>query len=258
MYRLFFATALLATVLGLAAAQWVWRPAAVARNQANARAVLDEAIKAQGGDAALSKIVAAFTKVKGWVYHGETKVPYSGTQFQQGIEKGRCDAINQQTQFVQIEIMNGNVGWLKSGDQPAQKLEGERLEAFREFDYQAWAIDLIPLKENGFRLSSLGEFPIGGRKAIGILVSHDKHAPLEMYFDKETHLLVQTERRVKEPHIGLEIQEKCVFSDYRDVQGTKQPFRCESFWNGEKIFVVVVIEMKLYDKPLDEKLFAKP
>ncbi len=259
MLKLFLVTATLATVLGLAAAQWARRPvAASASDQAVARAILDDGIKAQGGDAALAKFVGLFAKLKGWVYDGERKALISSRQFFQGFDRVRTESVNEQTKVGQIEIINRNEGWLKYTGRPAEELKGDRLDVFREFEYDSWAVTLIPLKNDEFRLSPLGEISVGDKRAVGILVSHDRHNPLELYFDKETHLLVQCERRVKEPDTGTEIQERLVFSDYRDVQGTKQSFRLQSFWDGEKACDFVVTEMKLFDKPFDEKLFTKP
>lgn len=259
MFKLFLVTATLATVLGLAAAQWARRPvAASASDQAAARAILDDGIKAQGGETALGKIVGEYGKLKGWVYKGEQKAPISAEQFFQGFDRVRAEARNEQSEFVQILVINGNEGWLKNANGPAERLEGEQLDVYREFNYESWAVTLVPLKEKEFRLSPLGEISAGGKAAVGILVSHDRHNPLELYFDKETHLLVQCERTVREPETGTEIQERSVFSDYRVVQGTKQAFRIQSFWDGEKAFDTVGTEMKLSDKPFDENLFSKP
>jgi hypothetical protein len=259
MFKLFLVTATLATVLGLAAAQWARRPVvASASDQAAARAILDDGIKAQGGDAALRKIVGIFARLQGWGYDGEREAPISSDQFFQGFDKVRTNSANEQAKFVQVEVINGNAGWLKNGSGPAEKLEGERLDVFREFEFENWAVTLVPLTKRDFRLSLLGEVSVGGKRATGILVSHDQHNPLELYFDNETHLLVQCERKVIDPDTGREIREKWVFSDYRNVQGTKQAFRFQSFWDGEKAFDLTVKQLKLSDKPFDEKLFSKP
>ena len=47
-------------------------------------------------------------------------------------------------------------------------------------------------------------------------------------------------------------------SDYRNVQETKQAFKVEVFWDGVKVSDLLISEMKLHEKPLDEKLFSKP
>jgi hypothetical protein len=51
---------------------------------------------------------------------------------------------------------------------------------------------------------------------------------------------------------------QCIVSDYRSVQDTKQSFKMEIPWDKETVFDVVMTELKLSEKPLDEKLFVKP
>jgi hypothetical protein len=47
-------------------------------------------------------------------------------------------------------------------------------------------------------------------------------------------------------------------SDYRTVQDMQQPYKVQTRWDGVKVSDLEVQEIKLYEKPLDEKLFAKP
>jgi len=133
----------------------------------------------------------------------------------------------------------------------------------QELIYLSWATMLVPLKGTGFRLSPLGETSVGGRKAVGVLVTHEKHSPLKMYFDAETHLPVNYQRKFKNVEyenvaIGNEVSEECVFSDYRNVQETRQYFRVVTFWDGMKVIDLTISEQKFYEKPLDDKLFTKP
>jgi hypothetical protein len=45
-------------------------------------------------------------------------------------------------------------------------------------------------------------------------------------------------------------------TDYRTVQGVKQPFHSVASRDGVKTDECDVTELKLYEKPLDEKLFS--
>jgi hypothetical protein len=117
---------------------------------------------------------------------------------------------------------------------------------------------LFPLQAKEFHLSVLDGTDVEGRNAVGILVKHEKHEPLKLYFDKESHLFVKLQHNYKNLDDGKVYDEECIASDYRNVQETKQPFKFKFLWNKETVFDFVVTEFKLYDKPLDEKLFAKP
>ena len=70
----------------------------------------------------------------------------------------------------------------------------------------------VLLLAKGFRLSLAGEADVAGRKAVGILVSHDKHSPVTLYFDKETHLLAKYGRKFKVARLGQRDQRKSASS----------------------------------------------
>jgi hypothetical protein len=232
--------------------------AASADEQADAKAILHQGITAQGDEVAQSKFVAVSVKSKGTLRKGGKRAAVSFGCSCQGFDKMRILSLDDQDKLDKVQIINGREGWVKDNDQPTEALSGERLEARREFAYVTWATTLVPLKADGFRLSLLDETTVAGRKAVGILVSHDKHVPLKLYFDEETHLLVKYERKYKDVDGGKEVDEECVCSDYRNVQEKKQPFRFEGLSDGVKVIDLVITELKWHDKPLDDKLFSKP
>jgi hypothetical protein len=250
MCKTFFVTAILAvSLVGVA----------IADDQADAKAILDLGIKAHGGEAALGKFVAMYFKVKGTAYdEDKKKTPLSYEWFIQGDDEEQTVSLDEDNKITEVEVVNGKEGWVKEGDQATENLSGEQLESRREIIYLNWATMLVPSKTEGFRLSLLDETTVAGRKAVGILVSHDQHGPLKLYFDKETHLLVKYERKFKNVEVGKEFKEECVYSDYKDVQETKQPVKIEVSWNGMKLCDLQISEIKLYEKPLDDKLFVKP
>ena len=230
---------------------------ACADDAADARKILDQAIEAHGGEAALGKFVAMYYKVKGTAFDGDTKTPISFEWFVQGDDKETAISYDENDKVTDVEVVNGKEGWTKDASRVTEPMSKEQIEFQQEMIYLNWATMFVPLKAKGFRLSLIGETEVAGRKAVGILISHDKHSPLKMYFDKETHLLAKYQRKFKDD-AGKEVNEECVFSDYRTAQDTKQPFKGETSWDGVKANEFRIVEMKLYDKPLDEKLFAKP
>ncbi len=249
MCKMFFGTVILAVSLGGIA----W-----ADDQADAKAILDAGIKAQGGEAALSRFTRVHGKSKGTWYDGDKKTPLSYESFSDGSDKSRILSFDEDNKLRSIEVINGKDVWEKDDDKETEKLSGERLKDRLEFIYVCWATQLFPLKTQEFHLSLVDETDVGGRKAVGILVKHERHDPLKLYFDKETHLLVKVQGKYKNPDDGKEYDQECVYSDYRNVQDTKQPFRCKSFLDKKEDSDLLVTEMQPYDKSLDEKLFSKP
>ena len=102
------------------------------------------------------------------------------------------------------------------------------------------------------------EITVAGHKAEGVLFAHDKHRPLKFYFDKETHLLVKSERALTKSESETEGTEETVWSDFQEIQGTKQSMKASVLWDGVEVSDAKTTELKLYEKPLDEKLFTKP
>jgi hypothetical protein len=230
-----------------------------ADDRADATAILDEAIKAQGGEAALGKAVGLYFKVKGTAYDDDMqRTRLSFEWFIQGYDKERTVSFDGDDKVTEVEAINGKEGWTKYGDRATEKLSSEQLESRRDEIYLNWVTMLVPLKAKGFRLSPLAETSIAGRKAVGILVVQDKHDRISLYFDKNTHLLMKYERKYNNVAVGKVVDEECVYSDYRNLQETKQPFKMEVFWDGKKVYDLRILEMKLHEKPLDDGLFSKP
>ena len=136
---------------------------------------------------------------------------------------------------------------------------GENEVASRHEDiYVGWVTWLMPLRRAEYRLSLLDGTVVAGRKTVGILVRHEKHDAVKLYFDKETYLLAKYERRFMDHEKGREVHAEIVLSDYRTVQGVEQPNKLESYRDEVKQTNVVCQKVELLDKPFDDKLFAKP
>jgi len=157
-----------------------------------------------------------------------------------------------------IELINGRQGWAKTGDQAADELPGDMLDSESDDAYLNWATMLVPLKKDGVRLSTIKDETVAGRKAEGILVKAGKHRPFKFYFDAETHLLVMCETISKKEDVQSEVVERTIWSDFQDVQGTKQPLKLSVLWDGVEVSEGRVVDLKFYEKPLEAKLFEKP
>ena len=114
----------------------------------------------------------------------------------------------------------------------------------------------MPLKGKAFRLAPLGEVNIDKRPARGVWVSSKGHRDVNLYFDKETGLLVKTETRVKDDN-DQEVTEETFLGDYKEVQGTKQATKLTVKRDGELYLESEVTDYRLAEK-LDDRVFAKP
>jgi hypothetical protein len=231
---------------------------AIADDPVDPNVVLDSAIEAHGGESALNKFVGMYFEAKGTEYEGDNKSPVRYKWYIVGNDKMRTEVFKDGDKLTEVEVVNGKDGWVKDADGPTEDLVNEQLDSRREVIYASWVTTLTPLKAKGFHLSFLGDTPVAGSKAVGILVSHDGHDAIKLYFDKDTHLLVKYQRKFKNVEAGKDIIEESVYSDYRKVQQTMQPFKVETSWDGVRLQDLTAVEMKMYDNPPDDKLFSKP
>ncbi len=246
-------TLLAAAVLAIAMSRF-----ARADEQADARAILEAAIKAQGSADAVGKFTGIYFKAKGKDLEDDKWVPILYESYMQGNNKMRTVNYDAQNKVESIDVLNGKEGWTKEKDKATESLNDEQIKQRLEMNYLSWATMLVPLRAQEYRLFLLNEIDVAGKKAEGILIHRDGHEPVKLYFDKETHLLVKYEFHYKNADVGQEVDETCVFSDFKTVQDVKQPMKIEQSWDGAKIAELEITEMKFNEKPLDNKLFAKP
>src|SRR5207248_11447730 len=93
-----------------------------------------------------------------------------------------------------------------------------------EQGYAGWVATLLPLKDKAFTLTTIGEVEVEKRPALGVKVSSKGHRDVDLYFDKESGLLVKTETRLKDEG-GQEVMAETFLRDYKDVEGTKHAMK---------------------------------
>jgi outer membrane lipoprotein-sorting protein len=103
-----------------------------------------------------------------------------------------------------------------------------------------------------FRISP--DQTVGGRAASVIRVSNPNESPVRLFIDKETGLLLRIVRYVTSP-LGRNPTE-IDFSDYRDVAGTKQPFRWK-VTQPEGGYSVQLNKIEV-NVPIDDSMFNSP
>jgi hypothetical protein len=221
-------------------------------DEAEARKIADKAIQAAGGQAALTKYKAAAWKGKGTFYGLGDGVPYTGEWYIQGNDQFKMDIAG-----TFILVVNRDQGWIVEGGTPRELTKDEMAEQ-KESMYASVVIHRLPLKEQGFTLTTLGEEKVGDRPAVGLKVSHAGHRDISLYFDKDTHLVVKAAFKVKARDQGdKEVMQETYFSDYKEVNGTKMAAKEVIKRDGKNFVDGESFEVKLLDK-LDDKVFSKP
>jgi hypothetical protein len=228
-----------------------------ADNPADVKAILDQAIKAMGGEANLTKYKAATWKGKGKINIMGTEIAFTIQVEAQPpkFSRSRSEADFNGMKFERVQVVNGDKGWINTNgnteDMPEDQLEGAKAEL-----YDGWVAQLVPLREPGFKLAALPEIKVGDRPAVGIKVSHKDHKDISLYFDKEKGLLVKFERPAKD-FTGQEVKQEVFLSDYKAYDGIQHARKQKIKRDGNDFLDLEVTEFKPVEK-LDEKLFTKP
>ncbi len=99
-----------------------------------------------------------------------------------------------------------------------------------------------------------GEDSVGDRKAYVIRLTAAAGQSVTRYYDQETFLLLREAGNHDTPQGQMDIQAD--FSDYRDVDGVKAPFRIrQTLPVGEIVFKLSEIKNNI---EIDDAKFAKP
>ena len=246
---------LTAVFLALAAAG-----AARADEQAATRAVIEKAIQARGGEDKLAQMKAMTFKSKGKLYGTGEGMDYTGEWAIQPPDKIRFQ-INFEANGMKLAfvfVFDGKQGWLKINDNTIELDEDAVAEA--KEDFHAGRVEtLVPLlKDKGFELSPLGDSKVGDHETVGVRVAHKGHRDINLFFDKKTGLLLKNERTIKDQMLGgQERRQETLHSDYKDVDGVKQPMTLVIKRDGEKHVEGEMMDFRTADK-LDDGVFGKP
>jgi outer membrane lipoprotein-sorting protein len=221
------------------------------------RALINKAIKAQGGEKALAKYKAAQLKTKGTVHR------MGGLAFTSEDYLQKPDKIKQVVQvtimgkdYTQTIVFDGKKVWFKFNDD-LKDLGDKALELFKEMAYAEEVSNLIVLKDKKYKLSPLGEVKVEGRDAVGVQVSAKGHKDVNLYFDKAKHMLLKSETRTLDFETEQEITQEKIYLDYKEQDGLQMPTKILILQDGKKYVEAEVTEIQLLES-LDASIFAKP
>ncbi len=152
-----------------------------------------------------------------------------------------------------IRVYNGRNGWVKSPrsllgqyELTGSELDGLRLDAQLAFPGQ--------IKQVLTNLRVGNPEDLNGREAVVVQGTSQKGILVTMYFDKQTGLLSRMVRYSKSP-VGR-IPTQSDYSDYRDVNGIKFPFKYTFSWlDGKDSFQLSDVKTNV---PVEAARFAKP
>jgi hypothetical protein len=225
----------------------------------DAKAILDKAIKALGGEEKLSTFKAATWKGKGKVFAMDNEIEYSGEWAVQAPDRLRVvikgEFMGQA--FKRTQVLNGDKAYSKTSDEDTMTRDKDGVaESKRDFQMLWIPATILPLRGKAFKLETLGDEKIGDTPAVGLKVTGPGGKDFRIYFDKKTRLPIKMAAKVKAMG-GEEVDQEWLYSDFKEVQGIKKAMTVELKRDGKKFIEQKISDFKPAEK-LDDKLFEKP
>jgi hypothetical protein len=186
-----------------------------AGSDANPRAIVERAVKAQGGLEKNDQIKAVHRLARG----SSGTDGFTAEIFTQ--DPGRIKIIHRSKDVdnpsIRTLVMEGDKGWV-NWNGVIQELDDElqaRFRRARHADRVSGLVALLRDKEKRYTLTALGPSQVKGKEAVGVKVAAAGQPDISLFFDKATGLLVKTAQRVSEPRIDNESLQEWYLSNYQ-------------------------------------------
>jgi len=144
-----------------------------------------------------------------------------------------------------VRAFDGTNGWMQMGPQTVDATDQMKDRQFFGFDL------LRRAGQPGFTARSLPDEPVAGKPAHVVDLADAQGHATRFYLDTATSQVVK---------VGFESggqKLEALYSDYRDVNGVKVPFKTDVTQDGAPIMKVELTEAQV-NPPVDAGLFKKP
>jgi hypothetical protein len=152
---------------------------------------------------------------------------------------------------------DGSKAWMNVNGMDLDMKLDKLAELMKEQEYITEIGRLTKLKDKSFDLASVGEAKVKDKPAVGVRVSSKGHKDVNLFFDKESGLLVKIEHRTTDFNTEKEVNEERIILEYQDKNGLKEPKKALVNRDGEKYVDVEITEVKYLDD-IDDTQFSKP
>jgi hypothetical protein len=227
-------------------------------DEKEARAVIDKAIKAAGGEEKLTRARVLTWTVKGTVTINGNDGALTGKTTVEGLDHYRAEfeADINGNPIKGVVVLNADKGWRKTGDETTE-LDADILANEKRSAYlQLSTMLLVPLKGKGFKIESAADEKVGDKPASVVKVTGPDGKDFTLYFDKESGLPAKLVAKMI-GRDGEEFTQESKYSDYKVFDGIKKATKVENKRNGEPFIVGEVIEFKVLEK-VEPDTFTEP
>jgi hypothetical protein len=224
----------------------------------DAKAILDKAQKAMGGEDKLRAVKAVSWKGTGKLAFGGNETSFTSETTLQGLDhlRGSFEADFMGNEIKATTVVAGDKGWRKFGDMNME-LDKDGLANEKRMIYlQLIPTTLAPLRQKEFKVELSATERIGDKEAAVLKVTGPDSKDFKIYFDHETGLPVKLVAAVI-GFMGEEFTQETTYSDYKDFEGIKKATKIKSKRDGEDFIDYEITEFKVL-KEVDPKTFTEP
>jgi outer membrane lipoprotein-sorting protein len=221
------------------------QPSTPPANMPTADQLLDKYVQALGGADAINKVTTRIEK--GNIEAQGQKMPI---EIYAKAPNKRI-AITHNGNNESYTAFDGATGWMGNSGRPARDMNPSDVQSGRVDAMFHLATDL---KQQYPRLRAGPPEKVGDKECYVLYAAAQGQPPIKLYFDEESGLLVRLMRFTQTPLGRLPVQ--IDYADYRDVDGTKVPFR----WTLARVNgrFTIQIDQAQQNVPIEDSKFAKP
>src|SRR5579871_494959 len=189
----------------------------------DAKAVLDKAIKALGGEEKLAAVKAATWKSKGSISIAGNEGDFTTQATGEGLDRSRqeVEADIGGMKVTILTVLNGDKAW-RAFNGMAMELDKDNVANTKRSVYlQMVPTLLLPLKGKDFKVESAGEDKVDGKPAAVLKVTGPDGKDFKLYFDKDSGLPVKEVAKVVGP-MGDEFTMETTYGAYKEMGGIQK------------------------------------
>jgi hypothetical protein len=220
------------------------------------KTLIEQAIKAHGGADELKKTTVSVSQFKGKIQSPVGELDVSG---EIASDKDQRQRVSLQFEVMGVKVdvltvLKNDGGWAKANDTVID-LNADQIAEAREQTHAQWVASLVPLLGPEYKLAGRGEVKVQDKPAFGVIVSRADRRDVQLFFDKESHLLVKTEQRVKDD-TGKEMTQESFYSNFQE-KDARQPMRLLVRRDDMPYMDAEITSFQTRAK-LEDSLFEKP
>jgi len=219
--------------------------------------IVEKSLTAQGGREALGKITSRSTKGTIVITSPAGDLPGTIEVLNQSPNKVRTllkvDLSSAGAGLLTVDQrFDGTKGYAMDSMRGDSDMTGGRLENLRN---AAFPSPFLGYKDRGTTIALGGKEKVGDKNAYVLSITHAAGPATRLWIDAESYLPIKASTTIDTPETGP-LEQITEFSDYRDVDGVKVPYKLNAS-SAVQSYTVIVTSVEQNVK-IDPALFAKP